>query len=85
LQITRLDINITTDKNGNPVDLTVKMPMEPVALFGGPMEMKKWKKKYGAEFQDIIKFCQNWIDEGDKLIKIHIASKSVEFRTLTGV
>jgi len=55
--------------NGNPIDLTVKMPMEPVTLFGGPSEMKRLKDKYGKSDQDIIQFCENWIDEGKKLIE----------------
>ena len=58
------------DKNGNPVDLTVKMPMEPINLFEGAPEMKRLEKKYGKSSQDIVEFCENWIDEGKKLVEI---------------
>ena len=59
-----------SNEHGDPVDLTVKMPMEPITVYDGAEEMQRLKKKYGESGQDIIKFCQNWINEGDNFIQI---------------
>lgn len=58
------------DAGNAPKDITVKMPIEPVSMFNYYEDEKRIKSKYGKIQQDILPFCDIWIQNADKLLQI---------------
>ena len=58
------------DSGDAPDDTTVKMPIEPVSMFNYYEDEKRIKSKYGKIQQDILPFCDEWIQNADRLLQI---------------
>lgn len=50
--------------------LSIKMPVEPISLMELQQRFKELKQKYGKVEQEILPFCDRWIEESKKLFNL---------------
>lgn len=57
------------DSGNAPRDTTVRMQMEPITMFNSELDIARLKKKYGHIEQDILPFCDLWINNAKRFFE----------------